>query len=395
MSIKLLTSDKLARIVTIYILVQPLIDVLTTLTTSAGVLVSIGQLLRGLFMLAAFAYLLTQPKWRLPTIAIGGFMLLAVAVQLLTNQLDVVNITTLIKVFYLPLAVMFFYQFKNRLFSHKIYFYLLATYLILLIIPALVGLNLVDPVNYDGKIWFRGLFAAGNDIAAVLICLAPVVLQNMIRDKRWWLLAATSLLLIVAAWLVGTKAILIGLLATAVYLLISASRHWSKAVKGGVWGGLAGLVVAAAIALPLTPVYQNTLIALNYHGVTTLGDIVKPEIIDKVILSERLTFLDQTATTYTTADWSQKLFGLRANGQDITVESDPFDIFFGVGLVGSMVYIFWLICLCRGIDWRQISHSRRFSSIIMLALALLVGHVLITPAVATILALNFIRGGKQ
>jgi hypothetical protein len=388
-------KSKAPLIVTIFILIQPLIDVATTLGDSQNWLVSVGMVVRGLAMLAVFIYLSTQKTWRIPILAIGGFCLAAAIVQRLTGDLAIANLATLFKVFYLPLIVIFFYHFRNRLFSPKIYFGLLAAYLILLVLPALLQINLVEAVNYDGKIWQRGWFSAGNDVSAILLGLTAPALFDLIRHKQWPLLAVAGGLLIVAAVLIGTKVMIIGLLAVAVFLLIILSKNWSKRLKLGIGGGLAAVLVGGAAILPLTPVYQNTLIALNYHGVNSPADIFRPDIIDKVIFSERPTFLGQTTGTYLDADWSQKLFGLTQTETDVTVESDPFDLFFSVGILGAAVYIFTAVWFIKRLAPKRLKSEQKFSIGLLLVLSVVVGHVLLTPAVATILALNFIKLGKS
>jgi len=384
-------KEKLPLAVMIFILAQPLIDVLTTVSTISNLSVSVGLLIRGLFMAAAFVYLFTQKKWRLPTIVLAAFLAIYCIFNAITGGLNVAGLTMLMKVFYLPVAIMFFYQFKNKLFSDKIYFYLLIVYLILLIIPSVLGLSLIDPTNYDEKVWFRGLFFAGNDIAAVLICLSPPALWHLIKNKSWVLLSITSFLLITATILIGTKAMIICLIATAVFLLIQIGKKWRPKTKIIVTSTSLIAMVGGALLLPLTPVYKNTMIALEYHGVNSIADIARPEIIDKVVLSERPTFFLHRAETFKVASWDQKILGLYQNTDDKIVESDPYDIFFSVGILGTAIYILLIVYFCCFVDWRLIAKPQKFSSILMLLIALFVGHVLITPAVATIFALNFIK----
>jgi len=377
------------------LLLQPILDATTAMTGAAGWAISPGLIVRGIFLVLAFAYLITQKKWRPALFVVGGFLIINMLYLLIWQQSSLVaNFILTLKIFYLPVLIMFFLSFRDKLLNQKIYLYLLLTYLILLIIPALVGINIVDPINYDGKVWSLGLFSAGNDLSAVLLALAPIVLFDLFGSKRKILAVVLSVSLVFAAILIGTKAIIVGLVAIIIFLLIKLSKNWTKKIKIGVGSGILVAVAAAIIAFPLTPVYKNTLIALEYHGVSSAADILKPEIIDRVVLSQRPTFFMQVADEYASASIGEQLMGLNRTDDSMTIESDPFDIFFGLGIIGFLAYTATIVLIIRQIKWRQLMPQNRFSVVLLLVISVFVGHVLITPAVATIFALIFNQKGK-
>ena len=108
---------RLPLILTIYILIQPLLDVLTNFGAEAGHSLTAGTVVRALFLAFAFLYTLFSENFegkKLCLIAQGAltaYLLLFMAYMLSLGgvSLCVANVKELVKVFFAPYVIIFLY----------------------------------------------------------------------------------------------------------------------------------------------------------------------------------------------------------------------------------------------------------------------------------------------
>ena len=173
-------------LVVIFFLIQPILDVLACFDVGM-----IHILIRGSFFCFMIVYLLWNPKmrkWMIPyLLAIGMYL----AYYLFYFQLPLIDtISNTMKLFYLPVVLLFFYVFTSKRMHPSVAMADLTIYVSLFVLSYLFGFgfNNYDPTN-STKLGFRGVFNSINEISAILIALLPIATKFLLRYRKWiWLL---------------------------------------------------------------------------------------------------------------------------------------------------------------------------------------------------------------
>ena len=362
----------------IFITLQPIIDVLTTISLEfLNDAATFGIFLRFLVMFACIAYiLLYQIKNRKSKILI---YLIGLAIVLVANL--IVNflmkdqfilmdeVKFLGKIVYAQIMfftyLIFFKKVGKSSVHHfiKYILYALLVYDLVMIISIATNTSLTA---YDWtKIGYTGWFYAANDLGAILAILFPISL--MIAIKRtirlssiyYWvpvLLTAFSLLMLGTK--VGYGALLIGLLAAVVTCWISWFR---KRDKGFFTNGIISVVLFIVLILitPLTPFFTNAFAHMQLLGITfdqpeenvnpteQQPKKTKPQVnkkqVENLILSSREDYLAEHQRQFAEAPLAQKLFGMGYSGnyskEPKMIEMDFYDLFYSLGVIGFIAYI--------------------------------------------------------
>jgi hypothetical protein len=362
----------------IFITLQPIIDVLTTISLEfLNDAATFGIFLRFLVMFACMVYIFFyQVKNRKSKILI---YLIGLAIVLVVNL--VVNflmkeqfimmdeVKFLGKIVYAQIMfftyLIFFKKIGKSSVHHfiKYILYALLVYDLVMIISIATNTSLTA---YDWtKIGYTGWFYAANDLGAILAILFPISL--MIAIKRtirlssiyYWvpaLLTAFSLLMLGTK--VGYGALLIGLLAAVVTCWVSWFR---KRDKGFFTNGIISVVLLFVLILitPFTPFFTNTFAHMQLLGITFdqpeenvnptehQPKKTKPQVnkkqVENLILSSREDYLAEHQRQFAEAPIAQKLFGMGYSGnyskEPKMIEMDFYDLFYSLGIIGFIAYI--------------------------------------------------------
>ena len=321
-------------LVVIFFLIQPILDVLACFDVGM-----IHTLIRGSFFCFMIVYLLWNPKmrkWMIPyLLAIGMYL----AYYLFYFQLPLVDtISNTMKLFYLPVVLLFFYVFTSKRMHPSVAMADLTIYVSLFVLSYLFGFgfNNYDPTN-STKLGFRGVFNSINEISAILIALLPIATKFLLRYRKWiWLLILYGLT-ITTSLLMGTKVTLGGIVLVILYFVIpKLYRKWKRF---SVASKSLSIAICCAVLL---------LGCFNWNEFLLANPI----------------------------EW---IFGVGFNTAYKLVEIDFFDVLFRYGIVG-WILLFLPIVLAF---WKLPKKSVYFFSLVLLILiSSTSGHVLIYPAVA-------------
>lgn len=386
--------DKAKKYLLILFLVcQPLLDALTCIQIKNNwSFISISAIVRGLFFLYVLYYLWKEKKDRKIIYLYLVYCVLEIAMQYLVfkNSLSV-EVANLMQVFYLGFLIMFFKRYKNEYLNTKLLVFIYYLYISLIIGPFILGFGYYAWEFYPEKSGYYGLFYGANEISAILVILFPIVLDYLLRCKKYIISGISIILSFICAYLVGTKTMLLGFIMTLLYLLIpflyKYYKKFSWKYKICFIGVVVLILILGCLILPHTPLYKNITLALDYFKIDS-SNIFSYYGINKMIFSGRLEFV---VNIFKEVRWLGPLYYIFGIGKSILislkgVEIDLFDILFTLGILG---FIFYLVFMYNSVKDTKLSGVYRYTFILGLLISLIAGHVLISTNVSIYLALLF------
>lgn len=363
------------KVLVVFLLIQPFLDVIATTNYSI-----LNIIVRGLFLLLIVIYLLFNKKniAILISTLVSGLILFGINIYF--NLGIVTSISNVMKLYYLPITVLFFVNIKNSI-DNKIITYVLFIYLILFLTSYIFGFGYNNYKLSDGKQGFRGIFNSINEISAIIIGLFPLAL-NYLKNKSNYII---SIMLIVFTFLValltGTKVLMIGLFIIIIFIYIKSAIKIFKnmsTIKKIISIIVISIIILGGIyLLTYTRFYKNMIVQQKFFK---SYNILSINFINKVLFNNRLTFLKDNFLFYKNQSLINIIFGIGYSNQSIKlVEIDIFDILFRFGIFGLISFIVPIIYIVKKIKLDKIS---LFSIILLILISLTSGHVLLSPNVS-------------
>ena len=363
------------KVLLIFLLIQPFLDVVATTNYSI-----LNIIVRGLFLLLIVIYLLFNKKniAILISTLVSGLILFGINIYF--NLGIVTSISNVMKLYYLPITILFFVNIKNSI-DNKIITYVLFIYLILFLSSYIFGFGYNNYKLSDGKQGFRGIFNSINEISAIIIGLLPLAL-NYLKNKSNYII---SIMLIVFTFLValltGTKVLMIGLFIIIIFIYIKSAIKVFKnmsTIKKIISIIVISIIILGGIyLLTYTRFYKNMIVQQKFFK---SYNILSINFINKVLFNNRLTFLKDNFLFYKSQKLINIIFGIGYSNQSIKlVEIDIFDILFRFGIFGLISFIVPIIYIVKKIKLDKIS---LFSIILLILISLTSGHVLLSPNVS-------------
>ena len=379
-------------IIYIFLLISPIIDALTGLQERFNIPFSIGVIIRGLIMVSAFFYLFYYKKNRNNIYLFILYLIVECIYTFAYLRTSIfAEIKNIIVIFYLPIMVLFFNNYKNERIDKSLIAKVSFIYLFLIIIPFLFGLGFNTYSGADGKSAYLGLFYDGNELSALLILLLPITVKYLFDNKYFLHLAIYLCLYALSIILVGTKVLLLGTFIVIMYFACKFIMKFEKKKRIILYIFLLMFIGLCILILPFTPVYKNLIISMDYYGVKSLLDLFKPKFIDNIIFSNRIKFAFDVFKVF----GSSIIYIIFGIGKTLLltikdVEIDIIDIFYSIGVLGTIVYIYTF-----GKNVFMINGIYKFSFILLFIISLFSGHVLIKPMVSTFLGVLFILNKEE
>ena len=427
------------KIITIFFLLQPVIDILTSLINLP---VSIGILFRAAFILYALTYIFIKGnKWTYIYIAISSAYCLANLIghaKMIENFRVGSQMSSLIHLVYFPVILLFFYKYfytnKNKLLDNKTF----------VLNALIIGLSLVlsmatntNLCSYEKCIMHGTIawFNSANEIGIILVFLLTISMTYMMKSKS--ILPVISYLLINAFMvLIGTKTTYIAMLfiniGYVLFYIVSCFIDKKRIKKYYRFNALFLLVgIAAIVFFPMTPLKYNIDLraqdgiekVVDDHTEETVDiDITKEDLHDNyqividdhqeeikesqkrtVAFNGRDEFLSVNKELYKKSSLFDKFFGITTQGHIYENESwnhlsemDLFDIliYYGIfALILDLVLFLYIIVkivigLIKHMDLLMDSDVALpgMTLFVFLLVMWFAGHVLLQPAVGIYLA---------
>lgn len=407
-------SKNIEKITTIFLWIQPVIDILTTMMLHTfHRSFTIGMILRMIFLLLMCYHLLFLNKSRTKKKNLIYLGLIFLYFILYTINIIVGKGTesiwyewqNLLKCFYFPILLICFFECNKpqQKKQEKQLSYLFLIYLFFVLFPNTLNLGFESyEVTKKGSI---GWFYTANEIGAILSILMPFYFYEIQKYKNKLGLVISIILIFYTLTSMGTKSPLLCFFLLLGYYFIKYMIHCIKEKKYKVISALSVglfLVIGALILIiPKTTFYQNIIVHLEFLEVEKPSDLANFKTIDHFIFSQRLSFLKNTAQIWLKSNLPSKLLGIGYIDYYSTdevsmkmIEMDYFDIFFRQGIFGFLLIIGGTIVILLNQQKKRktkilIIEPYLLSITFALLLALLTGHVLISPSVSIYVALIF------
>lgn len=438
------SQERMMLILGIYILCQPLLDILTALGVKAEHPVTAGVLVRALFVAACFLYAVFVSEFKgkrvcmIYTGVLVGYLALFMAYMLSVGgfSLCLANLAEVVKTFFAPFVAIFLYCIYRQ------YGFAVATqaiggagaiYTSVIVIAFLTGTSNVSYGNSGNG--YNGWFYAANETSCIIALTAPFAVYHCLKllptltKKTWWqgVLAAWVLVSVaISANFIGTKIVLwltlIYCIAAFVWLLVRFCQERSRArlVQMVVAGLLCVLIVGLYFRSPakdyfdhiyteimkedseLRAISQGKAIQEASEGTWLRELLDNSEAMDRVdrILSRRLFSASPSVQVYLDGGIGAKLLGIgyrdtAAYGRSIEfmIEMDPPAIFIRHGIIGFALYVLPYLAF---IVYAAVQFFKRpgqrlgsllyctllYCVLIGFAIATIAGHALVSPAVS-------------
>ena len=411
-------NKNISKILTIFLILQPILDVLTAIAIKKfNYGLTIGAITRFAFLIFCIFYMLflNKDNRKLNWLLIGVFITYLIIFSCLT--LSNKNISILIyelkntfNSFYLPLILLAFYEMFKQYdikFDFKYILIVYSIYLFLIIVPDITHTSFLSYSH--SKLGTVGWFMSANAVGNILSILLPLVFYYLIKVFKNIFVSIT--ILGCSMWIfvnLGTKAPLMALfiiiLFNVIYFYIHNFKFKNYKLLLGSSIFLIACIIGIMIIIPKTSFYKNLEIHRKYLKIDSYSEILTNyDNVNNFIFSERLTFLNNSFNSYKKASVLEKIFGIgyvenygTEKESTKTIEIDYCDIFIRHGIFGSIMYfsifIYFLIKVIKKIfEKRSLLNLEILTSVILiLLLGIFSGHILITPAVSIYISLLFI-----
>lgn len=410
---KKIIKDNLNKILVIFILLQPILDLITGLCIHLfNINLTFGIVIRMLFLLfimyvSVFVYKRKKSLIVYSAIIIYSILYLLGIILFKDTSYLFREVQGLLRVFYFPILLFSLYELKDHIrISKMTLITTLIVYLLLIFIPILLGVGYQSyEITKSGTL---GFFNSANEISGIISILTPILFLIFTNKKDITLKILLSIIYLVVILTIGTKTpiLSLGITIGMAFLWLMVKSIKNKKYKP-VFITLIILflgVLSLLLIIPKTNFYKNIEVHMDYLEVDDLSDILEePELVDHFIFSQRLTFLNKKDKLYDKANLYQKIFGIGYIKKDKTtklIEMDYFDIYYSHGIVGFIVfftiYLMVLVSILKNknkLDFEM--YMTYISLMLIIFLSLLTGHIITSPAVSIFVIIIILSLAKK
>lgn len=439
------SRERLMLILSVYIICQPLLDVITGLGAQAGHSVTAGVVIRALVVVLAFLYAVFisdfpgKKRWMIYTGLLTGYLALFMAYMFTVGGLSLCigNVREMVKTFFAPFVLIFLWS-VYRQFGYLVAAETIAwaggLYASVIPIAVLTGTSFV---SYGSSGYgFRGWFYAANEVGCVMALTAPFTIWYCLQilptvtKKTWWKAVLALLVLGAVAYsanFLGTKivfgAIALYCAAALVWQIVSLIREPSRKhrIQAAAMVFMLIMVVFRYFNSPLQSYLDNIYRPLMNNDPelvlaswgkeieqaadgTWLYELLKanPTLkrVDQ-ILSRRFISASPAVQVYTEGGVLAKLLGIGyANAGAYSrpvyymVEMDPLAVLVRHGIIGFVLYYGPYLAFlgyavtqffrCAGRRVSSLAYcTALYCSLVGFGISVVAGHALVSPAVAT------------
>ena len=425
------------KIIAIFMIIQPLIDVITYfMKLNYDLIVTYGMVFRLLFFIYVLFYLVFFDKNKRNN---NYFYLFCIFLVFLVNIIlnyyskysydffeEIKNIT---KICYFPATLLFFVKYNKNNEDEILPINILSVNLLIISLVLLISkLTVTQFCSYANTIGCvdgsSGWFYSANELSMILVLLFPICLHKCIKSKFRFFDSITLILAVYSLLEVGTKSAYIGLiLILIIYLffwLIKLIKNTHKNILKNI-GIIFTIILMIFILTPGTSVcYNNLKLFENYNIYCKIPltsdvdnnlerfenyiDIINGKEKNDQVFNGREEKLKQYKEIYKKNTILQKIFGVGyknfySNNKNIydIIEMDFHDLFYGYGYAGFIIILLPLFILISQIIFkifRKITNFFNDENIILIGVflcligAYISGHVLFSSAV--VIYINYI-----
>ena len=412
---------KKQKIIYLYFIILPIIDVITALITRfTDISLSLGMIVKGLTMIFSILYVIffSKSKYRIHSLY---YILILVAygfAYFLTKQ-DILDINIIkyelsyaFHYLYFPTMIMGVFNIFDdfEIPKEMIYKILLINciiYTCLLLIPYITNTSF-NSYRWNNVKGQNGWFYSANETGPISILLLSSMLFLLDNNKKYKIVFVIPILLSIA--LIGTKVSYFGMIIVTILVALTfIFKEKKERFKLPII-----LIVVLILICNLSPAISNLENRIDLldepddeitqkYKYEKIDDIIKNKSIANIIkvgMNGRESFFLKNYSIYEESNINSKLFGISwSNRKSINynvkkklIEIDYLDIFIHYGIIGFIIYFMPLIYFFIRMLKKKTKKTEEFwMYLILLLLELFIssfaGHVLSAPAVSIYLVL--------
>ena len=403
---------KKQKIVYIYLLLLPFVDVITALTTRfTNFSLSLGMVVKGLTMLVSTIYIFgfSKSKWRKKSMIFLCFLFVYFILFVLSKQ-EIWNfkdffseMTFILKYYYFIVMLLgvvnIFDDFKiDNKFIKRVLFITSLIYAFLLLFPLITNTSFNSYSGRDLK-GENGWFFAANETGTITILLLLSTYFLLDDKNKKKLLLFIPILFSIT--FIGTKVSYLGMILAIITIIIFYMINNKK--KGIVVSTI--LITILLVVCSFSPAPSN--LEKNRKRISKLGDSRLEEYIHnkdlahliEVSLNGREDAFLNDFVMYLDEDTQGKLFGLgwtKCGKDDCSkydnevVEIDYLDVYFHYGLFGFILYLIPILYVFIDFLKKKKTHESYYYFILLglgILISSLAGHNFSAPAVSVYIIL--------
>ena len=408
------------KVLEIFILLQPIIDIITSVMINEFNLdISLGMIVRFAFLFYALVYIVKNKDKKIMIYL--AIWLLYLGINLIGNFIikDNFNIITqailLIKMIYFPLILLFFvlYFKNNKELDNKVFINVSLLVGLSLVVSYLTKTAYCSYENYD-NCYTKGVvawFNSANEYGLILIALLGFTINGFIKKASLKNEIALYLIIIFLCML-GTKASYVGVVGVTslyvIYYLISCYFDKKKFAYFRKVFVLIITIFVVAICTSKLPISTN--LSSNYDRAVENAKIegksddeLEKDVQENLLFNGREDFININLNMYKNSPLFSKLFGLTTQGNyyegleySRIIERDFHDLIIFYGVIGFIVEmllpVYLLIQVFKRIfkDFKVLLKDENMIYTIVITMILfasfIAGHCLFQPAVSIYLA---------
>lgn len=382
----------------IFIIFQPIVDVLTSICLNLNISFSFGMIIRFVFIVFLMYYLLfiNNSKYKKSSLFVLFIIFLYMIIFSFSNM-SLFSISSLIKSFYFPILLISLFNIYNEsdTLNNKYLLISLFIYVGIILIGDITNTSFqsydVEKTKHIGHI---GWFNSANEIGAIIAILIPILFESIYK-KISIVKVLLLLITVIVSFKIGTRIPLLSLFICLViyyikYIVYFIKNKHKKTLIATIIISLSALI-SIIIVFPKTPVYKNIITHSEYLKIDKISDIFKnKETFDNFIFSKRFSLLSDTNKIYKEESIGNKLIGIGYSNKTRTIEMDMFDIFYNFGILGFIIY-FGSIIYVFVFNKNKINRIYILPICLIIFISFFAGHVFTAPSVSVLAALIFVK----
>ena len=357
------------KFIYIFLLISPIINIFTnSLIKNNNYPLSISFIMFFISFVIIFIWLLKNYKYNKILFLFIVFLMFflmyffgRIKASFLCEFINVINI------FFLPISMLLFGSYTNEKINDKLITKIFILYELMFVISSIFNLNL-----------YNNIF-----ISIILVILGTVSLNYINNSKSFILKIVSYILLFLCVYYSNTIIMYVGTIGILIFILIRYIKY-SRIFKVDKWQkrNIIISVFIIALLIGLFPVMKITH-TIKDNKITNYKNIV-----EYVGYDTKKDALKRVNRKFTKGKIENYIYGIgkyEINKVD-TITVDIFDIFYGVGLFGVIVYILIVLYNTR---YNSLRDKYSFSFMIALLLSF-VGGVIVNPSISIYIALFYL-----
>ena len=357
------------KFIYIFLLLSPIINIFTkSLINNINYPLSISFILFFISFIIIFLWLFKNYKYKKVLFLFLAFFSFSLMYffgktksSLLCEFINIINI------FYFPFTMLLFGFYNNEKINDKLITKIFLLYEIIFVISSIFKLNLYD-----------------NTFVSIILLILGVISLNYINNSKSFILKIVAyILLFLSVYYSNTIIMYLGTIVILIFILIRYIKY-SRVFKVDKWQKRNIIISVFIIALlvGLFPVMKIT------HTIKDNKIYSIQKIVEYTDYNTRFDALSRVNNKFLKGNIENYIYGLGKYNINIidNFNIDIFDIFYGIGIFGIIVYILMVLYNTR---FNNLRDKYNFSFILALLISF-VGGVIINPSISIYISLLYL-----